>query len=91
MSGATFIVKFRVANLTLVHGAPKIAAFEGKFGQLYAGKEKLYSQKAAFMIPKASPLKASYDLVSCKGIFTCKSNNFRETSDGQYLHGSKWE
>ena len=53
---------FRLANWTYVNVAPKLAGFEGKYGQLYAGKEKLYARHNGFIIPKASPLEASYDL-----------------------------
>ena len=41
-----------------------------KYGQasagLYAGKEKLYARHLGFLIPKASPLQASYDPLLCK-------------------------
>ena len=69
----------------------KTALHKGKFGKFYASREKLYDQHLAFLIPKASPLEASYDLLLGDAIFLLKSFNFRETSNGQYFHGWKWE
>lgn len=56
-----------MTKLETVVLAPKIAQLEGKYGQLYASKEKLYVQQAAFMVPKGSPLIASITLeyISC--------------------------
>ena len=90
-SGVTFFVCFRVGNRTYVNVSPKLAGFEGKYGQLYASKEKLYARQNGFMIPKASPLEASYDLLLYKVNISCMSIDFRETSNGQYFHGWKWE
>ena len=66
-------VHFRLDNLTYIYIAPKIALVHGyklfanKFGEQYASKEILYSRHRGFMIPKASPLEASYDSLLCKG------------------------
>ena len=43
----------------MVYLGTKFAQFKGKYGKVYASKDKLYVQKSAFMIPKASPLQAS--------------------------------
>ena len=93
-------VHFRLSNLTYIHIQPKIDSRHGlkakeifaeKYRKHYAGKEKLYARHRGFMIPKASPLEASYDLLSYKVNISCMSIDFRETSNGQYFHGWKWE
>ena len=61
-------VHFRLNNLTYIVIQPKIALFQGnyrqiiagKYGPMYASKEKLYGRHHGFLIPKASPLEASY-------------------------------
>ena len=68
-------VHFRVHNHTFIYIGPKIAYSQGfygqifaeKYGQVYAGKEKLYARHHGFIIPKASPFEASYDSLLCKG------------------------
>ena len=95
---ASNFVHFRLHNLTLIHIAPKIApqklqvlaGKEMENGQAYASKEKLWTRHRGFMIPKASPLEVSYDSLLCK-VYIHKPINFRETSNGQHVHGLKWE
>ena len=67
-------VYFRLHNLTYIFIQTKVALFQVinvrdkyaiKYGQRYAGKEKLYARHRGFIIPKASPLQASYDSLIC--------------------------
>ena len=75
-------VRFRLHNLTYIFIQTKVALFQVinvrdkytiKYGQRYAGKEKLYARHRGFIIPKASPLQASNDSVFCNVEFFCPS------------------
>ena len=67
-------VHFSLHNLTYIHITPKISVHQGndrqffaeKYGKTYASKEKLYARHRGFLIPKASPLEASYYSLLCK-------------------------
>ena len=45
--------------MTHVNLIPKISEVGVKYGKFHASKEKLYVQLCSYMVPKASPLKAS--------------------------------
>ena len=50
----------RAVNSTLAVLAPPFQAYAAKYGKLYPGKEKLIVENVAFVVPKASPLKARF-------------------------------
>ena len=52
--------EFRAVNRTLAALAPPFQEYAAKYGKLYLGKEKLIVENAAFVVPKASPLKARF-------------------------------
>ena len=69
----SYFFHFRIHSRIYI--GPKISFLQGahrkifleKYGQAYASKEKLYARHRGFIIPKASPLEASYDSLLCKG------------------------
>ena len=55
-------------KLPLLQGKNVREKYAEKYGQAYAGREKLYARHRGFIIPKASPLEASYVFPFIQGI-----------------------
>ena len=57
----SFNFNFRIANLTYIQVQTKYATYKGKYGKIYASKEKLYATHSGFMIPKGCFFEARFD------------------------------
>ena len=72
---------FRIANLTYIQVQTKYATYKGKYGKIYASKEKLYATHSGFMIPKGCFFEARFDNYLCIEFFY-KALDSSENSNG---------
>ena len=51
--------------MTYIQVQTKYATYKGKYGKIYASKEKLYATHSGFMIPKGCFFEARFDNYLC--------------------------